>query len=294
MIGADAKSGGDGRAESSLLEDHVSRQLVCPISLEVMVMPVVVPSGHTYDKASIVEWLARRPVDPLSQTPLDVSSLCRNRAIHDEIVEQLEGVVERAEANGNLALREVARSKLDAVRAAMASANGKAFAPAEVPRLERLLDRCSCWVDCWLLVFVEQSLVFTTSFGAIFCLAIDMRDACRRVQRPFLLSNFVRLAVLPTVPAPNHWRLFERFMLIMLRGALLLPFGTFCSTLALGSFLSVTRFLQRCGEVMHLARDQAMQSQWLARTLEACEVVTGISTFYIFLRLAWDRPRPKQ
>ncbi|CAE8582983.1 unnamed protein product, partial [Polarella glacialis] len=81
--------------EDPELEDHLSQHLVCPISHRVMDLPVISPSGHSYERASILEWLARRPVDPLSLMPLAPSSLYANRALQEEIVEQLERLASR-------------------------------------------------------------------------------------------------------------------------------------------------------------------------------------------------------
>jgi len=72
------------------LEDHLSQQLICPISHCIMECPVISPSGHTYDRASILEWLSRHPIDPLSLAPVVPSMLYPNRSLQNEIAEQLE------------------------------------------------------------------------------------------------------------------------------------------------------------------------------------------------------------
>ena len=38
---------------------QIPERLCCPISLELMVRPVIAADGHTYDRSSIEDWLAR-------------------------------------------------------------------------------------------------------------------------------------------------------------------------------------------------------------------------------------------
>ena len=43
----------------------------CPITGELLVEPVSEPSGHTYEKDSILQWLKIKNVSPLTKHPLE-------------------------------------------------------------------------------------------------------------------------------------------------------------------------------------------------------------------------------
>ena len=56
--------------------------MVGKISFEIMVDPVITPSGITYDRTEILEHLHKMgPFDPLSRQPLDEKALIPNLAV---------------------------------------------------------------------------------------------------------------------------------------------------------------------------------------------------------------------
>jgi Mg-chelatase subunit ChlD len=59
----------------------VPPEFVCPITLDVMNDPVVMPDGHTYERVAITEALARKPISPLTRQPMIISSARPNYAI---------------------------------------------------------------------------------------------------------------------------------------------------------------------------------------------------------------------
>eukprot|EP00416_Gambierdiscus_australes_P046625 CAMPEP_0171100730 /NCGR_PEP_ID=MMETSP0766_2-20121228/53128_1 /TAXON_ID=439317 /ORGANISM="Gambierdiscus australes, Strain CAWD 149" /LENGTH=323 /DNA_ID=CAMNT_0011560603 /DNA_START=115 /DNA_END=1083 /DNA_ORIENTATION=- len=275
------------------LEDHLSQNLICPISHRIMSCPVISPSGHSYDREPILHWLARRPVDPLSLTPLAAASLYPNRAIQSEVAKQLQLLAARAAAAGDARLAEVAQEKLRSVDDAKVSV----LAATDCFKgglLDRLLNHCACWATWWGILAWEQALVFSTSFGALFCLAIDAAHSVRRgmdlptqASRPFL-STFVKLAVWPPMPPPQHWRTSGRLTVAALRGLLLLPVASIGVALTLGSIVSLTGFAQRCCEIRTAELDRASRSQWFVRIVDAWTAVTAICSFGLFARLYWD------
>eukprot|EP00929_Paragymnodinium_shiwhaense_P121876 TRINITY_DN94292_c0_g1_i1.p1 TRINITY_DN94292_c0_g1~~TRINITY_DN94292_c0_g1_i1.p1 ORF type:complete len:336 (-),score=64.66 TRINITY_DN94292_c0_g1_i1:191-1198(-) len=294
-------TGGSGSPPPEL-EDLVSKQLLCPISLRIMELPLITPSGHTYDSKSISEWLARRPVDPLNFQPLGASSLCPNRAIHDEVVEQLIKIADKAEAFGDEALLRAAKNKLEKVREAKAGAQARTATSIEVGILDIVATRCASVANWAWLLFLEQVLIFSTSFGALGCLLIDIRalgiakflglslgPPSEPLRAPPLLATFMRLAWFPYLEPPKHWRWLGRFTLNALRYMLLVPLGPICSSLAIGSLASLARFGQRCVQVRAIEQERAAQNRWFSWTIQACGVVTGITSFGLFLRLFWDR-----
>lgn len=278
------------------LEDHLSPHLACPISHLIMELPMVTPSGHSYDFRSITEWLARRSVDPLTLAPLSTEELYPNRVLQDEILEQVELLANKAEQDGDLELSEAARTKLTHVRAA-------SFRPHQdwrtTPGLQKMIDRCAVSAAWCSLLAWEQLLVFTTSFGAILCLLLDARNSLRLklaalvgkhawAPKQPLLAAFLKYAILQHAP-PGHWGWPGRVALAALRGMLVLSVAPMCVTFALGGALSVVHFSAKCNEVRAVEFERAGQNRWFLRLLQVCSAVTGLSSFILFLRLRLDQ-----
>ena len=66
----------------------------CPISLEIMVDPVITKQGYTFEHASILKWLECNDTCPLSRTHLTVKELIPNKCLKKSI--------ERFRKNGKL------------------------------------------------------------------------------------------------------------------------------------------------------------------------------------------------
>lgn len=284
-------------ALSQELEDHVSRHLVCPISHRVMDVPVISPSGHTYDCDSMEQWLKRRPVDPMSLQPISISSLYLNRALQDEIIEQLERLAVKAAQLGDDVLADTARAKIQRMGelAAIVSAAPKCRGDRAI--LDRLAGQCSCWA-AWLGLFAwEQVLVFTTSFGAILCLVLDARTLLlHRADRggpspgarpPALLQAFLRLAIAAS-SAPGHWQLSWKLVLAALRGALFLSVGPLFLSLGLGGIFSLVQFGRRCAVVRAVEFERAMHNRRFVQALQTCSAVTGLCSLALATRLIKD------
>lgn len=288
---ADRQSPQDLINTSPELEDHLSRSFICPISHRIMDVPVISPSGHSYDCDSIVQWLQRRPVDPLSLQPISIERLYLNRALQDEITEQLERLAAQTE---HLHLAETAHAKLQRIRdlSALPMPIGK----NEDRHLEHLSCICASWASWWGLFAWEQVLVFTTSFGAIFCSLHDVRTLLLQraaIRKPFarppaLLHAFLRLALVPGSSSPPHWHRSGRFVLAALRGALFVSVGPFILSLLLGGVFSLVQFGRRCAEVRAEEFERAMQHRWFVRALHACSAVTGICSLLLAMRLHRD------
>ena len=72
---------------SSNQDENLMESYCCPISGEIMEDPVITPSGITYDKKSIEQWLQKKAIDPLSKKPLKKEELIPNRALKESIIE---------------------------------------------------------------------------------------------------------------------------------------------------------------------------------------------------------------
>jgi hypothetical protein len=69
--------------------DDFPQEFEDPISQEMMTDPVMTPSGHTYERASITEWIDSHGTD-LFGTPLTVAQLVPNIALRNVIERYLE------------------------------------------------------------------------------------------------------------------------------------------------------------------------------------------------------------
>lgn len=271
------------------LEDQVSQQFICPISHRIMEMPVVSPSGHTYDQESILAWLARRAVDPLSLAPLQAASLYPNRALQAELLEQLERLAVSDDAH----LAAAAATQLDHVRKAQRNQASQADIGKEIARLDMLIGRLVS-VSSWLgLLAWEQVLVFLTSFGSIMCVTLDTVDFIRsrakgKEARPPLLTNFLQISVWPTLEPPRHWTL-ARAAVVSLRCALLLPVGSVVLVATLGSFASIIRFANRCWEVRQYEVERMARNNGFMKVIQVFSSIVGFSSLGLFVRLYCDR-----
>jgi len=278
--------------EGPELEEHVSQQLICPISHRIMDVPVVTPSGHTYDRASISAWLERRAVDPLSLAPLHAASLYPNRALQEELLEQLQ----RLTASEDPHLAAAAQAKLGVVRGAQRQQSSQTDAGEEVARLDLLLGSMAS-LSTWLEMLAwEQLLVFLTSFGTVLCLSLDTMDSIRsrtgsREARPPLLTNFLRMATWPGLQFPAHWSSFGRLTVMTLRCGLLLPVGSMVLVFTLGGLLSIVRFASRCLEVRRFEMERMLRNNAFTNTLHIFSSIVGLSSFGLFMRLYLDHRR---
>ncbi|CAD7702831.1 unnamed protein product [Ostreobium quekettii] len=75
--------------EKSRLIKEVPKEFLCPMSMEVMTEPVVAPSGVTYDRPAVEEWINEHHSDPASKSPLLNDHLYPNLALRDMIQQWL-------------------------------------------------------------------------------------------------------------------------------------------------------------------------------------------------------------
>ncbi|CAK0821058.1 unnamed protein product [Prorocentrum cordatum] len=258
------------------LEELVSSQLICPISHRIMEYAVITPSGHTYDQAALLQWLRRRSVDPLSMEPLAASSLVPNRALHSEVIEQLEKLSAKGVADGDMQLADASMAKLESVRKAHASL--LLSDQRHVGRLEWIGDQCVSYAtwsrlllqvpgemwQCLLMLALALDLeaynLMTERIRAPTFLLLkavraadtyeDTEARCARAREALpesVIVKCIRLLVVGRAP-PLHWDMFSRLSLITLRYSFLLPVGGICTSIVLGGMASFGRFLQHCRE----------------------------------------------
>ena len=75
------------RSYSSIIMENVfvPDDFYCPITGDLMVDPVSEPTGHSYEKESILRWLSTKKESPMTREPLDESQLTDNIALRRSI-----------------------------------------------------------------------------------------------------------------------------------------------------------------------------------------------------------------
>ena len=67
-------------------------ELVCPITHDIMLNPVLAADGHTYERAQIEAWLRTHDTSPLTGQPLESKALVPNILVRGQVREFLERV----------------------------------------------------------------------------------------------------------------------------------------------------------------------------------------------------------
>jgi hypothetical protein len=84
-------SGGGAKASKQVevtppwMEDMAPKDFICPITLGLMRDPVVASDGHTYERASISEWLQAHGTSPKTNCQLENSTLVQNITLRAHI-----------------------------------------------------------------------------------------------------------------------------------------------------------------------------------------------------------------
>ena len=75
---------------------QIPERLCCPISLELMVRPVIAADGHTYDRSSIEDWLARgNTTSPTTGAKLEHLHLADNHLVRSMVSEYQDSLTSR-------------------------------------------------------------------------------------------------------------------------------------------------------------------------------------------------------
>jgi U-box domain len=73
--------------ESSGGSSNVPRSFYCPLTLEVMVDPVIDAEGNTFERQALLHWLSYYGASPVSRQPLNANLVVPNFALRDIIHE---------------------------------------------------------------------------------------------------------------------------------------------------------------------------------------------------------------
>jgi uncharacterized protein YegL len=63
----------------------IPREFLCPITMDLMIDPVIGSDGHTYDRAAITEWFLTKNTSPLTNKPMSKKDLQPNYALRNAI-----------------------------------------------------------------------------------------------------------------------------------------------------------------------------------------------------------------
>ena len=68
---------------------NIPRSFYCPLTMEVMVDPVLDTCGNTYERKALLQWLSHYGVSPVSRQPLNANLVVPNFALRDTIHEMM-------------------------------------------------------------------------------------------------------------------------------------------------------------------------------------------------------------
>mmetsp|Transcript_64433 Transcript_64433/g.119845 ORF Transcript_64433/g.119845 Transcript_64433/m.119845 type:complete len:301 (+) Transcript_64433:85-987(+) len=275
----------------SALEQHVSVRLLCPLSGCIMEEPVLTPCGNTYDRPQILARLQREAVDPQSGEWLDASMLYPNRSLRDELIRQLERLASQGESSPHLA--GLATRKLQRVQSNCGEFLSSTRSPSKPSTgLEDMVQQCAVAALWSGQLAWEQVLTFTTSFGGILALAVDIRNSLKKasVRPPPLLHNFLQLTLRPGRTLPPQWRWRERAAVWLLRVFVLLPISIVPLTIAAGCCLSSVSFLRCCYD--RWKHEPVTHSMAFRSTLRCLACATVAGSIGLYARLYADRRWP--
>ena len=75
------------RSRLEKLEYKIPAEMLCPISSDIMRDPVICTDGHTYERATIAEWVRRRATSPLTNEALaEPVMLIPNHALRSSLL----------------------------------------------------------------------------------------------------------------------------------------------------------------------------------------------------------------
>ena len=66
----------------------VPHEFICPLTLEIMINPLMDRSGRSYERAAILEWITKmNSTCPITRRPLSVKDLLPNNKLRKEILQ---------------------------------------------------------------------------------------------------------------------------------------------------------------------------------------------------------------
>lgn len=66
-------------------QSNIPEEFLCPLTLEIMVDPIMNREGHSYERSAIVTWLNTNTTCPLTRKPMRISDFISNRLLQSKI-----------------------------------------------------------------------------------------------------------------------------------------------------------------------------------------------------------------
>jgi len=79
-----------GEEKAEEVDEEVPEEFCCPITQDVMKDPVIAEDGHTYEKATILEWIEKNGTSPITREPISKNVLIVNRVLKGQIEQYIE------------------------------------------------------------------------------------------------------------------------------------------------------------------------------------------------------------
>lgn len=162
----------------------------CPIACELMLDPVVTPSGQSYEREAIRQWIVANGTSPTTRQPLTLKDLRPNNALYN-LIQAEKNYGEDSMHPSFRRWREsgVADERPDAAVVAAADAEAEVTVPppqVEYPTTpqeleERRREQSRQNLTCCLLVVTMIVVVTSVPYGGIFfflCLVLFLLRAC--------------------------------------------------------------------------------------------------------------------
>mmetsp|Transcript_35319 Transcript_35319/g.82536 ORF Transcript_35319/g.82536 Transcript_35319/m.82536 type:complete len:108 (-) Transcript_35319:199-522(-) len=80
-------NGAQGHATPRRDENEAPNEYACPITMDIMVDPVLAMDGHSYERAAIENWLRQSQKSPKTNALLPSKMLLPNHALRGMIIE---------------------------------------------------------------------------------------------------------------------------------------------------------------------------------------------------------------
>jgi U-box domain len=79
-------SSSSSETDSSEADDLAPKEFICPLTLSVMIDPVLTRHGHSYEREAIMQWIARDTgLCPMTRKPLRLSDMITNHHLRAQI-----------------------------------------------------------------------------------------------------------------------------------------------------------------------------------------------------------------
>jgi len=69
----------------SPIKDIIPPEFRCPLSLDIMIDPVILSDGHSYERKYITQWIQQNPVSPITKQPISEQEIKPNVDLKQKI-----------------------------------------------------------------------------------------------------------------------------------------------------------------------------------------------------------------